>query len=193
MRCERAAVENSQRIERRCWRLGPLCHGVFVLAPGLGKMNQQRRRKAVGQGAALLQRLVRVRIDGVRRNRRGDQRVAMEPLQKLLGEPQRVRRRLRVRRRESDDGLAQNASHAALFRCLRDQVLEIVHVGEGRGTAEKHFETRQAGAPANEVRSDVAGFGGKDVFLEPVLQPQVVRDAAEQDHSGVRVGIDQPR
>ena len=40
---------------------------------------------------------------------------------------------------------------------------------------------------------DVFGFGREDEFLQPVLQPQVVGDAAEQRHGGVRVGVDQAR
>ncbi len=37
----------------------------------------------------------------------------------------------------------------------------------------------------------VLGFGGEDEFLQPVLQAEVVGDAAEQAHGGVGVGVDQ--
>ena len=38
----------------------------------------------------------------------------------------------------------------------------------------------------------VLGLGGEDELLQPVLQLQIVGDAAEEAHRGMRVGVDQP-
>ena len=85
----------------------------------------------------------------------------------------------------------ENAAQARFFGRLGDRVLEVVHVGVRGGAGQRHFEARQAGTPADKLGVDVAGFGGEDVVLEPVLQAFVVGDAAEQRHGGVGVGVDE--
>ena len=93
---------------------------------------------------------------------------------------ERVGGRLVVGHREADDRLAEHAAHARFLGRLRHHVLEVVHVGEGGGAAEQHFQAAEARAPADEIGRDVLGLRREDEFLQPVLQLQVVRDAAEQ-------------
>src|SRR5438105_7032962 len=95
-----------------------------------------------------------------------DQRVVGETLEKMLGEAQRIRWRFGIRRRKPNDGLAQNAAHPALLRGFRNHVLEIIHIRECGCAAEQHFETRETGSPAHEVRGYVSGFGRENIFLE---------------------------
>ena len=136
---------------------------------------------------------VGIGVERVRRHRRHHQRVVAEPREIALGEPERVGGRLGVGHGEADDGLAQHAAHSGLLGHFRHHVLEVVHVGEGGGPAQQHFEATQARAPAHELRRDVLGFRREDVLFEPVLEPHVVRDSPEQRHGGVRVGVDQAR
>ena len=53
---------------------------------------------------------------------------------------------------KADDGLAEHAAHAGFLGRLRHHVLEVVHVGEGGGAGEQHFEAAEARAPADEIR-----------------------------------------
>ena len=154
-------------------------------------MDQQGRVIAIGQGARGFQCLIRVGVDGMRRDGRHDQRVSGESCKKSVGELQRVGRSFCIGDREADDGLPEHAAHARLFGRLGHHVLEVVHVGEGGCAAEQHFSAGEARSPADEVGRDVLGLGREDVFLEPVLQPEVVGDAAEQGHGGVGVGVDE--
>ena len=49
----------------------------------------------------------------------------------------------------------------------------------------------EARGPDDEVFGDVASFGGKNIFIEPFIEREIVGDAAKEAHSGVSVGIDQ--
>ena len=144
--------------------------GVVAFLLGLGQVNDQRRVVLVGQGARSLQRCVGIGVERVRGNGRHHQRVVAETREIALGELERVGGGLGVGDGEADDGLAQHAAHAGLFGHFRHHVLEVVHVGEGGGAAKQHFEAAEARAPAHEIGRDVLGFGGEDVFFEPVLE-----------------------
>src|SRR5207247_4135170 len=74
-----------------------------------------------------------------------------------------------------------------------DGVFEVIHVAVGRGAAAQHLSEAQARAYADKIFSDVLGFGGKDVFREPLLQIQVVCQPAKQSHRHMRVTIDEAR
>ena len=101
-------------------------------------------------------------------------------------------RRLRVGDRELDDRLPEHAAQAGLARRLRDLLLEVVHVGEGRRARLDHLERGQPRAGAHELRRHGLGFGREDVLLQPVHQRQVVGEPAIHHHRRVRVGVDQP-
>ena len=95
------------------------------------------------------------------------------------------------RRRETDDGFAQHAAHAGFFRRFGHHILEVVHVGESGGAGEHHFEAAEARSPAHEIGRHVLRFGREDVVAPASPEAEIVGDAAEQRHGGVRVGVDQ--
>ena len=68
----------------------------------------------------------------------------------------------------------RTAAHAGGFGFFGDGVFEVVHVGEGGDAGANLFGGGEARAPADEVLGDVFGFGGKDIFSEPVVQRDVV-------------------
>ncbi len=129
----------------------------------------------------------------MRRHGGNDQRVARKSRQVAFGEAQRVGGRFVVGYREADDGFAQHAAHPRLFGRFGYHVLEIVHVGERGCAAEQHFQAPKARAPAHEIGRNILGFGGEDELFQPILQPQVIGDAAKQRHGCVCVCVDQAR
>ncbi len=98
-----------------------------------------------------------------------------------------------VRGGEVDDGLAQHAAHAGFFCYTRDHILEVIHVGVGGDAAAQHFQDAEARAARDEVFVYVVGFGGEDVLLQPFIEGEIVRQAAEEAHGGVGVAVDQAR
>ncbi len=85
MRGHRAPRENAKRIELLGGSIVTRRHLIVVLLLRLGKMDQQRHAVLVCQRSRRLQGLIGIGIQGVRRNRRNDQRIAAEALNKLLG------------------------------------------------------------------------------------------------------------
>ncbi len=96
-----------------------------------------------------------------------------------------------IRRGEIDDRFAQHAAHTRFFGGARDGVFKVIHVGVAGDAAAQHFEHAEARSPGDEILGYVASFGGENVFLEPVVEREVVGDSAEQAHRGVRVAVDQ--
>ena len=191
MGCHRAAIEHAERIEPGHRARAVLLHAIVVLLARFGHVDHQRDRVLVGESATSLQRLGRVRVERVRRHGGRHQRIVSIALDVALGPCQRVFGSLRVGNGKADDRFAKHAAHARLLRGFGDTILEVIHVGEGSGAREHHFEAGQARAPENEIGGDVAGFGGKDVMLKPVLQSEVVGDAAKQGHGRVGVSVDE--
>ena len=114
----------------------------------------------------------------MRSDRRNYQLVIPETLEEQLCSLQRVAGRLGVGNREPDHRLPENPAHAALLRGLGNHVLEVVHVGVRSRSRQQHLRASEPGAPANKVGTNVLRFRRKDELLKPVLEPQVVRDAA---------------
>ena len=96
-----------------------------------------------------------------------------------------------VRNRKIDDCLAEHASHAGLESFIGNRIFEIIHIAVGRCAAANHFRQAQTRADADKVFGDVLGFGRKNIFREPLLQVEVVSDAAKQSHRHVRVTVDE--
>ena len=191
VRGDRSAAEDTPRIQNAGRRLLQFRQSVVALLFGFGHVDQKRRVVLVGQSAAGAQRLFGVGIQRVRRDGGNDQRIVAEALEEPFGEFQRIGGSLVIRGREADDGFADHAAHPGLFSGLGDNVLEVVHIGVRGRAAEQHFEAGQSRAPADEIGRDVLLLGGENVFLEPILQTQIVGDSAEQRHRRVAVGVDE--
>src|SRR6185437_5732176 len=63
--------------------------------------------------------------------------------------------------------------------------------GVSRDAAAKHLENAEARAPFDEIGLHVAGFGGENIFLQPVVEVGVAAESAKEAHGGVRVDIDE--
>ena len=131
------------------------------------------------------------RVHRVRRHGGDDQRVVLELLDEGFGTRQPLGRRLRIGHRELDDRLAEDTAQARFLRGLRDLVLEVIHVGVGRGARLDHLQRSQPRPRADEVRRHRLRLGREDVLLQPVHQREVVGEATEHHHRRVGVGIDQ--
>ena len=129
----------------------------------------------------------------MRRNRRDDQLVAGELLEELLRSSERIGGCFRVSHGKPDDALPQHAAQAGFLRSPRDLLLEVVHVREKRRPGLNHLERREPRAGSHERRADRFRFSREDVFLEPLHERQVVRQAAVQHHGRVGVRVDEAR
>ena len=110
-----------------------------------------------------------------------------------LGRSERIVRRLEVRRGEADDRLTEDRAESRFVDRLRDGLLEVVHVDEGRRAAPRHLDRGEERAPVAELLVDVSRLGGKDEVVQPLHELHVVRDAAQERHGDVAVAIDEPR
>src|SRR5579875_3948642 len=120
-----------------------------------------------------------------------DERVAFPMLNEFGGVSDHLRDVLVVGNGKIDEGFAENAAHAGLFGDAGNFILEIVHVGVSGDAAPNHFQHAEARAQFDEIGSDVAGFGGKNVLLQPVVEGEVVGEAAKESHGGVTVAVDE--
>ena len=53
------------------------------------------------------------------------------------------------------------------------------------------FRRRQARAPADKLFVHVLGFGRENIFVEPVVESDVIVQAAKQGHGDVGVAVDE--
>ncbi len=156
-------------------------------------MNDKRDFVLIRQRAGGFQSFVGVRVNGVRGDGGSNQRIVLEMSDEFFGIGEGFGGSFRVSDGKSDNGFSENAADAGLLCGLGHHFLEVVHIGEGGGAGEQHYEGCEAGAPADEIGRNVFGFGGYDVVLQPVLQFQIVGNAAEKRHRRVSVGVDQAR
>ena len=165
---------------------------VFPLFFHFGGVNQDGRMIFAGEGGCILQRFLRAGVNRMRRHGGMDQRVALPLLQESFGVGQHFSFGLIVGRGEIDESFAQHAAHAGGFGLLRHRVFEVIHVGESRDAAANLFRRRQARAPADELLIHILGFGRENIFVEPVIERDVIVQAAKQRHGDVGVAIDEP-
>ena len=163
----------------------------FVLR--LGEVNHDGHAVFARELRGRRERRLVVRVERVRRDGRHDETVVLELLDEALGAGQAFGRRFGVGDRELNDRLAQHAAQPGLDRRLRDLFLEVVHVDECRRARLDHLDGRQPRADADELGRDRLRLRGKDVFLQPVHQREVVGQPAVHHHRRVGVGVDEAR
>ncbi len=127
----------------------------------------------------------------VRREGRGDQRVAPVVGDETPRAGDAAVGFGGVRRGEIDDRLPEHGAHAGEAGGARDLLLEVVHVGEGRHAALDHLHDAVQRAPVHDLAVD-------EVLLEredeaPQAVGHVVAEPAEDGHGGVRVGVHHAR
>src|SRR5437764_8318380 len=97
---------------------------ISDLLLGLREMNDDRRLIAPGQSSGFAQSWFGRRIDGMGRDSRVNQGIALPVSEEPFGIRKRLRNRFVVRGRKIEDGLAQNGAHAGLLSGSGDIVLE---------------------------------------------------------------------
>ena len=125
--------------------------------------------------------------------RRGgvNQRIALPLLQELLGIGEHLGFALVVGRGKIDEGFAQHAAHAGGFGFFGHRIFEVIHVGEGSDAAANLFRRRQPRAPADKFFVHVLCFRRENVFVEPVVESDVIVQTAKQSHGHVGVAVDE--
>ena len=156
-------------------------------------MNQNRRMIFAGQSSGILQRFLRAGINRMRRRSRVNQRVALPLLQELLGIAQHGRIRLVIGGGEVNERFAEHAAHAGVLGFFGDRVFEVVHIGEGGHAGADLLGRGETRSPAHELFGHILRFSGKDVFVEPVVQRDIVMQSAKQGHRDVGVAVDEAR
>ena len=129
----------------------------------------------------------------MRRCRGVNQRIALPLFQKLFSIGERLSFALVVRRGKIDKRFPQHPAHACGFGFLRDSVFKVIHIGKGRDATTNLFRRRQPRSPADKFFVHILGFGREDVFVEPVVERDVIVQAAEQGHRHMSVAVDEPR
>ncbi len=119
-----------------------------------------------------------------------NQGIPLPFLEKLLGIAQHGRFILVIRSGKVDKRLAQHAAHPGGLGFFGNRVFEIVHVAERRYSGTNLFGRRQPRAPAHKFLGDVRGFGGEDVFSQPVIERDVVMQSTKKRHRHVGMPID---
>src|SRR6187200_816516 len=98
------------------------------------------------------------------RDRGRDQPIVLESLDEGVGTLKLVGRRLRVWNRKLDDRLPQHTAQSRGPGLGSDLLFEVIHVRvEGCARAD-HFQRRQPGADANELRRYRLGLGREYVL-----------------------------
>ncbi len=126
-------------------------------------------------------------------NRRNARVLVQPALNEAVALTNGVGRVLGIRAALIDDGCRDQCAHAAAVDDLGNRVRVVVHVDERRRPAANHLPARELGPDAHEFCVDELDLGREDVVVEPVHERQVVGDAAQQRHRGMRVAVDEPR
>ena len=108
----------------------------------------------------------------------------------LEREPQRLLAPFRTLGRE--ERLAEVGADPGLRHDGSDHVHREVVVGEGRDAAAEHLGAGEPGAELDVLLGQV-GLDRPDVVVEPLVGLHVLGDAAQGDHRGVGVAVDEPR
>ena len=87
----------------------------------------------------------------------------------------------------SDQGLAEVAADAGLLAGLRDAVLEVVHIEEGRSAGEKHLGDAVERAPVHEFRGHRLQLQWKQEAPQTVRAVVAHRTKRYHRHMAVRV------
>ncbi len=187
-----ARSQKPQAVEVRDNRRRPPLLCGIGLGPGFRNVNQGRHAVFPREIPRRLERLSVVRVDRMRRDGWRNQRVVPEGLDERLRAGERVGWRFCIGNGELDHRFTEDAAKPGGLRFLRDFLLEVIHVREGRRTGLDHLERGQPGSGADELRRDGLRLRGEDVVVQPVHQRQVVREPSVEDHRRVRVRIYQP-
>src|SRR4051812_8428758 len=121
-------------------------------------MYDERLLVRVGQPAASLQGLFRIRVESVRRDRRSNQRVIGVLLEEGLRPRERIGWSIGVRNGKANHRLPKYSAEPSLLGGPRNLFLEVIHVGVGGGARQHHLEAAQERAPIAELFVHIAGF-----------------------------------
>ena len=149
------------------------------------------RAGPIGKRARGFQMILGDSVRSVRRNRRHNQSIALPLFHEAFDIGQAFLIRLVIGYRKINHRFAQNSAHACFESLVGNCIFEVVHIAVGRRATANHLSQTQARAHPHEVLCHVFGFCRKNVFRQPFLQIEIVRDAAKQSHRHVGMAIDE--
>ena len=193
MRREHARVEQPLLRHPRHHRHAVLAPRLLHLERGFREMRVERDAELDGQLRAGAQDFDRARVRSMRRGRGDDQRVPFPARDEVARAGERILEARRIRRRKLEHRLRAEGAHAGGGRGFGHGLLEVVHVGEARSARADHLGAREPGAERDELRRHELALDRHHVAHQPDVEPQIVREAAQERHRRVRVGVDQAR
>ena len=190
---DQAIVDQAQAIQPRQRTLT-----VFVLRlphflRGFVRVQMHRDIELIREHADALEIVVRHRVRRVRREGGRDQRIVAPLVVDFTGTVEIFVVAFRPGSGEIDHRQTDARAEAvALVGRGLHVGKEVVFVAAG-GPATQHFGDGQGDAVGDIIGAHDRGLDRPDVFLQPLLQRQVVGHAAHQCHRVVAVCVDQPR
>ena len=94
---------------------------------------------------------------------------------------------------EIDQRFRDDAAHPSSSEDGRDLVAEEVHVGRRCDAGEELLGDGELGAEPDRLTVHVGLLGRPDVVFQPIHELEIVREAAQQIHGEVGVGVDHAR
>ena len=151
----------------------------------------QRDIEFNGQFGSGAENLRRAGIDRVRRNRWNDQGVTFPPLDVIAAVGDGFFIGFCIGSGKLHHRLRTDCAHACFGRGVGNIIFEVIHISKTGCAAADHLGAGQFGAQAHEIRRNKFTFNRHHVALQPDVQAQIVRQAAQQRHGDVRVRVDQ--
>jgi hypothetical protein len=185
-------TDQSERVESRERAPAVPRDSLVDLVGSLVHVDVDRQADLARKRRDLAQRVVGHRVRRVRRQAEADKRLVAHPVAQRQSLAQVLGRSARVDGGEVDDDDAVRAADADGERGLDRRLGEEVHVVHAGRSAEQHLGESERGAVAHELRIDQLRLERPDALAQPRRQRQVVADAAQQRHRGVRVQVDEP-
>ena len=108
-----------------------------------------------------------------------NQRIALPLLKKSFGVGERLGFVFMVGRGEINESLTQHTTHAGRFGFFGNGIFEVIHVRERRDPRTNLLRCCEARSPADKFFVNVFLFSGKDVFVQPVIERDIIVQAAK--------------
>src|SRR5262245_57761335 len=86
-----------------------------------------------------------------------------------------------------DDGLTEETTNTRFRSIISDRIFEVIHVAVGRRPTANHLSQTETSADPHKLFRNVLGFSREDVLRQPLLQIEIIRKSAKQDHRDMRV------
>ncbi len=142
----------------------------------------------LGRGA---QDFGRAGVGGVGGDGRHDEGVVFPALDKITGDGQAFLVGISIGAGELEHRFGAKGAHAGLGGGFGDVLFKVVHIRKAGDAAADHLRAGHLRAQAYKFGRDEFTFNRHHVTHQPHIQAQIVRQAAQEGHGHVGVGVDQ--